>query len=268
MSDFFSRLIERTMGYAETVQPLISPVYGGLSNEETGLNLQTDKLASIEESENINTVKNSVPVNKNTPVERGKDPGKNMNFEEPVKEKNKIPDKDIENNFYFTARNKVDKQDTESLTKKENITLIDSKDKSIERFPLNLLPEVKSTTVNKSSDSALSEDPQETDIKKNGTNSNEKRNDKKASHHLLPLSFKERPAFQKIDNIGYKKSNDKNNIYNDLKLSREAPTVKVNIGRVEVKAIIQQKIKQRPALKHEPKLSLDEYLKQRKSGER
>jgi hypothetical protein len=267
MSDFFTRLIERTMGYAETVQPLISPLYGSLSNGEIALNLPTENLAGIEESEHINTAKNHVIVNKNTSVERVINLDKNMNFEEPIKEKINLQEKDTENNFHSTERDRVDRQDTGSLTKKENITLRDSTNKLTESFSLNLLPEVGSAAVNKSSDPALSADSQETDIREKEKNNNEKRNDKKISLHLLPPSSKDVLSFEKIQNVEYK-SIIKNDIYSDLKLSREAPTVKVTIGRVEVKAIIQQKIKQRHALKHEPKLSLDEYLKQRKSGER
>lgn len=280
MSDFFSRLIQRTMGYAETVQPLVSPVYGGLSNEESSLNLQTENLARIEESENINAVKNPVYnlsfppdgnpsfnlTNKDAPeqVRDMTSPGDTL-LNSRI---NKLPSKDIGRIYYSTEKDSIDKLDTEPLDKKEPLTLNDSKNKSTGRFSLNLLPENRSTTVNKSSDPFLSADSQETDTKEKGTIVNEKRNDEKASHHLLPLSFKDILSFEKIGKVEYKKSSIKNNIYSDIKLSPQAPTVKVNIKRVEVKAVIQQKIKQRHALKHEPKLSLDEYLKQRKSGER
>jgi len=262
MSDYFSRLIQRTTGQLETVQPLISPVYGSLSNKETNMNLQTEKPAVIEASENINSVEGSLRANKNTSIEKDKDPDRIINYEEPIKEKIKPPQKDIHEKYHFTEKDRVYEQDTEVLIKKENITLVDSKNKSMERSSEYLLPE------NRSSAPHFPEDVRGTDIKEKGTVDNNKRKNIKTSYHLLPLSFKDRPVLQRIDNIGHKKSNDKNNIYNDIKFSPEATSVKINIGRIEVKAIIQQKTKQPHTLKQEPNLSLDEYLKQRKTGER
>jgi hypothetical protein len=90
----------------------------------------------------------------------------------------------------------------------------------------------------------------------------------KTSYTLLPLNSKEVIHTEAIYNQTQRKSVRIEGDHTDLKLSSTNPTIKVNIGRIEVKAIMQQTSSPQRTVQQKPKLSLEKYLEKRSGGHR
>jgi hypothetical protein len=85
---------------------------------------------------------------------------------------------------------------------------------------------------------------------------------------LLPESFKEEIYSGRSGIAKTVKHNEFDNTAKDQKTGPIIPTVKVTIGRVEVRAVMQQVHKTKVREQAKPKLTLDDYLRQRMDGKR
>lgn len=261
MSDFFSRLIERTMGYAETVQPLAVPIYSAFSSDPSPLNSKDIENptteASGKEADN-KMLKQSFRINADKEIQNSdSEPGElsideSGDEREPAKKyrlgmqydisdpaetfkeiinAGKIVNKDNVNQI---KNNKMEKEDT-VIRSAENILFDKSK-----KFHF-----IKASSVHKEDNRAIESIPA-----------------------LLPESFK-KEIYSEMSGIAKTvKHNEFDNTVKDKKPGPIIPTVKVTIGRVEVRAVMQQVHKTEVREQVKPKLTLDDYLRQRMEGKR
>jgi len=82
-----------------------------------------------------------------------------------------------------------------------------------------------------------------------------------SSEQLIPSVGKSAQPIQMEKNLSERRSPVPESV-------KTAPTIKVTIGRIEVKAVMQQPPPKQTIKPHAPKLSLDDYLKQRNAGKR
>jgi hypothetical protein len=261
MKDFFIRTIERTMGISETVQPLAVPIYSVFSFGPSPLNNKDMENPTTEvsgkEAPNI-LLKQAFRINddkeiQNSDSEPGelsmdesgdeREPGKEYRLEreydisEPAKtfkeviNNSEIVNKDKVNQI---KNNKREKEDT-AVISAENI-LFDGSGK---------IHFIKASSVHKEDKRAIESIPA-----------------------LLPESFKEE-IYSERSGIAKTVKHDKfDNTVKDQKPGPIIPTVKVTIGRVEVRAVMQQVHKTKVREQAKPKLTLDDYLRQRMEGKR
>lgn len=232
MTGFFSRLIDRSMGAAEVIKPLTSPI------------LTPDipsPFASHCESKEANEKSNP----ENQPVRdisiKGKNAPKTSEFQGPVTASDPSTSKQGLNIPEMDVKSVVTSKKTDSLTTTEKDKTVSNPEQITHAF--NNLP-----LTEKGDESVITRD----NHKKDGL--------------LLPLRseamtsglFSEKSIDQRIftGSSGLEGSP-----------ASSPATVKVTIGRVEVRAINppQSSVKQR-VFQHTPKISLDDYLKSQSGG--
>lgn len=261
MKDFFIRTIERTMGIAETVQPLAVPIYSVFSFGHSPLNNKDMETPTTEDSDkeaDNKLLKQSFRINSDKEIqnsdsepgelsmdesgderEPGKEyrPGREYDISEPAETfKEVINDNEIVNKDKVNQikNNRREKEDTVVMSA-ENI-LFDGSEK---------IHFIKASSVHKEDNRSIESIPA-----------------------LLPESFKEEIYSERSGTAKTIKHNEFDNTVKDQKPGPIIPIVKVTIGRVEVRAVVQQVHKTKVREQAKPKLTLDDYLRQRMDGKR
>jgi hypothetical protein len=258
MSDFFSRLIERTMGFAETVQPLAVPLYSTFSSDLPPLNNTNSELQISEGVREIkdNIVKQPLRINKNNESQNS-----TTKREEPIMDKSGYEREPVKSSSFLR---KLDISETQKSIKgiTQSSEIIDS-DKTKEKKA-----EKKEASAEKSVTDILFPESEEFHYRGNSSTQKKFNHTEKSVPSLLPGSSKEGFSYERSGITAFVKHNVFDNKSKDQKSESIIPTVKVTIGRVEVRAVMQQAHKTKLREQAKPKLTLDDYLRQRMEGKR
>ena len=314
MSDFITRLVERTLGLSEAVQPIHTPIFANEITEEDGPSATphldgktSDSEEETKASEFSRTEASSVrahilseppPPNKATIPDK---PMRSHDFtdSQPDSKNNVVweTDKPFESDPLLSQQ-KAERelfQQPEKEKQFESDPLVSKQKVERELSPQPKKPqshdspswdkdrkEVTSTPTEKSGNMDLSEKGDTGAVKfyneqASSMHSAESRgltkklqSTEKRAHSLRPLASKRlvRPEVSLTQEKRELAIQDRHS--DERKASSTLPAIKVTIGRIEVRAIREQAPSppRRRKVDPKPKLSLDDYLKQRNRGER
>lgn len=319
MSNFLSRLIDRTLGKSKVVQPLLTSIYVNedtmrdgfptappLAEENIDLEEKTEfaPFSEIETfSKEVGFQSVSPDLNNNTTA---KNSGDNEGFVHKKKDSNDYVHKEANNQLEVDSRllnrdeklelsQHLEKSDRKSdLSYKKN--LMDEVSPQIETFKNKSLSEKldirddilesvhkKKKRKARETKKALKNSSFSQNINNKGTvqkrfetakkiiiSKKENIDTDKKENSLTPLVFK-RSIHPEVS-VSQEHKGTTISEYNadGIKVSPMPPTVKVTIGRIDVRAVKQQRLShpQQRKFAPKPKLSLEDYLKQRSRGER
>lgn len=314
MSDFITRLVERTLGLSEAVQPIHTPTFANEITEEDGpsatphLDVRT---SDPEEGTKISEFSRAEPSSlRARALSEPAPPNKTTISDKPI-HSHDSPDSqpDSKNDVVWETDQPFESDPLLSQQKAEReLFQQPKKDRQFESDPLvsnqkverELSPqpkkpqshdspswdknrkEVISTPIDTSGDIDLSEKRDTVAVKfyneqASSMHSAESRgltkrlqNTEKRSHSLRSLTSKRfvRPEVSLTQEKRQLAVQDRHS--NERKASSTLPAIKVTIGRIDVRAVGEQAPSppRQRKVDPKPKLSLDDYLKQRNRGER
>lgn len=265
MSNFLTRLVNRTHGLSEVVQPVTKPIFasevvvgggGDVSSTHPLDKKNPDLNEKIEFTQPPGTEASSAGIEPTS-----------INL---VPDKDTIPEKTLASNSPLISDKKVIKESHSQLNKPKGPDRLSSK-KNIKDIILkqtetpegNILsdePDIGDVRFHKEKTSSIQPTESNTPIKRVHISDKEE-------HSLVPTYYKgnirhygsdylEKTIGSMIDGYSEKRG-----------AATTTPTVKVTIGRIDVRAVMQQTPSpQRRAEPTKPRLSLDDYLKQRGGG--
>ncbi|GEM_PF-6406544 len=271
MQGFFTRIIERTRGIAETVQPLSVPTYGSFSYE-LGNSYHPERKLSIpekieemrsfklpEDSTEVNNSEGNPRHNKNLHSEE-LIPDEFKNIRKPIARTSDFIIEDDGERFLLNAEEKV----SEKKLYGNNKTTRNKDETEQARGADPILPETRAMSGQKLDRDTFSQDTVQFHKKEISSTDKKKKYIEKSYPSLLPNSF-EGLLLPKRSAMNLHIEHD---VSKDDKRESSIPSVRVTIGRVEVRAVMNQSPKPKPREQPQPKLKLDDYLKQRSEGKR
>lgn len=280
MSNFITRMVNRTFGLGEVVQPLTTPVFAeekkilkdspGIIPREKKRSDLTEKNESLSFSE-IQEPSVEVEADEKSTFPKRSEQSKESIITESniIARPDKTPDKIIDSKgFYGNIKNrnmlspqpeKAEKHHNSSTNKKSGVVIPGQK-----KVSKNIvLPEKKNMPEVKSHERKVSE----IDSSEPTTLINKWQYADEGDYTLASKGFirSERAGSfeQPIPSIT-------DRFFDQEKTPSATPTIKVTIGRIDVRAVTQkaESTPVRRVVPPKPKLSLDDYLKQRSGGER
>ncbi len=261
MSSFLTRLVDRTLGLSEVVQPMVKPLFA----REVPQPLSAEPSSTGIEPASINPVSD-----KDTVPEKSLDSNRVADNRQNHKTRTLLPtDNQLDTNSPPIADKKVITEMPFQLNK----TKSHSSQKTIES-KISKQTEEPGTGI--LSDRSKIDDAKSLDVKTTLIQPAEPNTLIEKIH----ISNKEEHTLVPTYNKGYTRPYGSD--YQEKKIeamvdgypekggaASTAPTIKVTIGRIDVRAVMQQTPSpQRRVTPTKPKLSLDDYLKQRGGGER
>lgn len=267
MQDFINRLLDRTLGLSDVVQPLITPIFSDeipsrndliMTSSRDELNPKPDKSV-----ESFHHIENQLSTFKADPPFIDPESTKDINIEESMPLLNNVENPTIWEKLVDMKINKRSNTEIPNQAKEaENEKLVPKSEKKIIKNELYLDSNVKKVTPKHIQ---VNETPY---LSKNSNLDNNKSSEvnglseKPFESILLKRKFPGVEDSQKPYSLI--RLDSKRNFFNE-----NSPMIKVTIGRIDVQAVLQHE--QSPKRKEtftKPKLSLDEYLKQREGSQR
>ncbi len=287
MSNFLTRLVNRTHGLSEVVQPVTKPIFtsevavgGGFSSTPPLDKKNSDLKEKIEFTQPPGTKASSTgaepttinPVtDKDTIPEKSLDSNRIGDIHPNPKNKTLVPidNQQLDANTPPISNKKVIKElhfhlkKTKSLSSKKTIKdIIPKQTETPEGNILSDEPNIGNVRSHKEKALSIQSPESNTLIKKVHISDKEE-------HSLVPTYYKgnirpygsdylEKTIGAMVDGYSEKRG-----------AASTPPTIKVTIGRIDVRAVMQQAPSpQRRTAPPKPKLKLDDYLKQRNGGQR
>jgi len=256
MSDFLTRLIERTLGLAEVVQPLVSPVYS------TGTIDKDDILSSNDDR----TVLSEAHPLKAELLRKSYQPDQDSLHGKPVHEgtaeTNKTDDysmKEVENDT-----SSPEKSESDALAQPRKFIKHDEAMSEILQKPrLNIhAAEASDKTSTRIQDREILAVPVKTQINGRRQVAHRERTFKRE------FVFKKIPVSKVTNNSEPMKTSSVDRPFINMAVPEENTHIKISIGRVEVKAITPRLPARIKRTWPGPQLTLGDYLKQRNEGKR
>lgn len=286
MADFITRLFERSFGLLETVQPVLPSRFEHPSYDELpSASPPAIEAGSYQKVSHPEEIPDARPVTEKMYGENNKDPQKPDSARlSPILTED---EPNIEKPSIFPLTEKVTHQQhlvhSESSTDKEPATtnMRDLKSTARPSLRSKYTSDERSMLSKQTVASVPSTELRDSDTDEDSTISSGRR----AIRPIVRLHHNEEKqqitnhrsnAISKTSNADAKTSllpiDRAKTIRNDVSSaethsSHEPRSIKVTIGCVDVKAIMQQTPQPRPAKPLSPKLSLDEYLKSRNGGQ-
>lgn len=273
MSNFITRMVNRTFGLGEVVQPLTIPVFADDKNimEDSPGIIPPEKKSSdlIEKNESLPFSQIQEPSVEVEAEKKPTFPKRSKQSKESIITKSNIiakPDKTIDSKGFYENRDmlspqreKAEKHNRLSANKKSGV-VIPGQMKATEHIVLTekkSMPDVKLyerkvSGIDSSEPNTLINNLQVAD---------------REDHSLASKGF---IRSEKAGNFEQPIPSITDRLSDQRKTLSATPTIKVTIGRIDVRAVMQkaESTPVRRVVPSKPKLSLDDYLKQRSGGER
>jgi hypothetical protein len=257
ISDFLTRLVERTLGLAEVVQPLVTPVYAK---------------EAIAKGDILSPLDNQIVVNETPPLDA------ELSHKPHQPDQDSLPEKPVHGGIAYINKSEdypikeledgpstPEKSEGDAIAPPREFTTLHAKGKReiSQRIHLNIFP-----TEKPDKPPALLYDSEDLLIPEETHTIGKRQTVNKAMNFKSGSPLKKALVPEVSNNIELIKTDSMNRQFTDMAAASENTHIKINIGRIEVKAITPPVPTRAKPSRPSPRITLEDYLKQRNEGKR